>query len=172
MQVRDTWSLRMQHCACRGIGAPWTFRGMLKYRSVEARIFNASHWDPTGIDNRDFEIRYCEFTDSVDGVFVGIGEPDGGPALLAPAARDGGTDAGLGFEKHLLLIGGELENGTTGFGQGHEDTLANAEIAFAEMGAFDRAWQAQSPLFQVLGSHVGKSTTPRSMCKITKNCQE
>lgn len=71
MQVRNTWGLRMQHCACRGIGAPWTFRGMLKYRSVEARIFSGSHWDPTGVDSRDFEIRYCEFTDSVDGVFLG-----------------------------------------------------------------------------------------------------
>ena len=43
----------------------------------------------------------------VDCVFVGIREPDRGPALLAPAAGDGGKDAGLGFEKHLLLIGGE-----------------------------------------------------------------
>jgi hypothetical protein len=71
MLVRDTHGLRMQDCACRGIGAPWTFRGMLKYRSVEARLFSASGWDPTGNDNRDFEIRYCEFTDCVDGVFIG-----------------------------------------------------------------------------------------------------
>jgi hypothetical protein len=71
MQVLDTHGLRMQHCACRGIGAPWTFRGMLKYRSVEARLFTASGWDPTGNDNRDFEIRLCEFTDCVDGVFLG-----------------------------------------------------------------------------------------------------
>jgi len=71
MLVRDTHGVRMQHCACRGIGAPWTFRGMLKYRSVEARLFSASGWDPTGDDNRDFEIRFCEFTDSVDGVFIG-----------------------------------------------------------------------------------------------------
>ena len=71
MLVRDTHGLRMQHSACRGIGAPWTFRGMLKYRSVEARLFSASGWDPTGNDNRDFEIRYCEFTDCVDGVFIG-----------------------------------------------------------------------------------------------------
>ena len=71
MQVADTHGFRMQHSACRGIGAPWTFRGMLKYRSVEGRLFSASHWDPTGNDNRDFEIRFCEFTDCVDGVFLG-----------------------------------------------------------------------------------------------------
>ena len=106
MQVRDTWGLRMQHCACRGIGAPWTFRGMLKYRSVEARIFNASHWDPTGRDNRDFEIRYCEFTDSVDGVFLGNTRgvrfhhnlvenvTDDGVFLTAGTAYDGETWGG------------------------------------------------------------------------------
>ncbi|HEX5106556.1 MAG TPA: hypothetical protein VFV87_22205 [Pirellulaceae bacterium] len=106
VQVRDTWGLRMQHCACRGIGAPWTFRGMLKYRSVEARIFDASHWDPTGADNRDFEIRYCEFTDSVDGVFLGNvrgvrfhhnlveNVTDDGVFLTAGTAYDGQTWGG------------------------------------------------------------------------------
>lgn len=70
-QVRDTAGLRVLHTACRGIAAPWTFRGHLKYRSSESRLFSASGWSPTGRDNRDFEFAYCEFTDSVDGVFVG-----------------------------------------------------------------------------------------------------
>jgi hypothetical protein len=116
MQVRDTWGLRMQHCACRGIGAPWTFRGMLKYRSVEARIFNASHWDPTGRDNRDFEIRYCEFTDSVDGVFLGNvrgvqfhhnlveNVTDDGVFLTAGTGFDGETwGGGMGFHHNRFV---------------------------------------------------------------------
>ena len=69
--VRDTAGLRLINTACRGIAAPWTFRGSLKYRAIEARIFSASGWQPTGRDNRDFELAYCEFTDSVDGVFLG-----------------------------------------------------------------------------------------------------
>ncbi|MDX1944394.1 MAG: hypothetical protein SFU86_03230 [Pirellulaceae bacterium] len=106
MQVHDTHGLRMQHCALRGLGAPWTFRGMLKYRSVEGKIFAASPWDPTGNDNRDFEIRYCEFTDSCDGVFVGNvrglrfhhnlieNVTDDGMFLTAGTGYDGATHGG------------------------------------------------------------------------------
>ncbi|WP_425615671.1 right-handed parallel beta-helix repeat-containing protein [Anatilimnocola sp. NA78] len=67
----DTQGLRMTNCAVRGIAAPWTFRGSLKYRAVEARLFSASRWSPTGDDSGDFEIANCEFTDSVDGIFLG-----------------------------------------------------------------------------------------------------
>jgi len=69
--VRETTGLRLVHTACRGIAAPWTFRGSLKYRAIESRIFSASGWTPTGRDSHDFEFAYCEFTDSVDGVFIG-----------------------------------------------------------------------------------------------------
>ncbi len=69
VQVEYTQGLRAIHCAFRGISAPWTFRSSLKYRSMESRIFNASGWKPTS--NSDFELAYCEFTDSVDGVFLG-----------------------------------------------------------------------------------------------------
>eukprot|EP00913_Durusdinium_trenchii_P010926 g10255.t1 len=69
--VRDTAGLRLLHCACRGIAAPWTYRGSLKYRAIEARIFSASGWSPTSRENRDFELAYSEFTDCVDGVFIG-----------------------------------------------------------------------------------------------------
>ena len=31
----------------------------------------ASSWTPSGSDNEDFEIAHCEFTDCVDGVFIG-----------------------------------------------------------------------------------------------------
>lgn len=71
MQVRDTAGLRMIHSACRGLSAPWMYRGALKYRSVEARLLSATSWMPTGVDNRDFEIAYSEFTDCEDGVFIG-----------------------------------------------------------------------------------------------------
>lgn len=69
--VRDTVGLRMRNTACRGAAAPWTYRGSLKYRSFESRLFSASGWTPTGADHGEFEIAYCEFTDSVDGVFLG-----------------------------------------------------------------------------------------------------
>ncbi len=106
INVRDTWGLRMEHTACRGIAAPWTFRGSLKYRSIEARILSASRWDPTGWDNRDFELAYCEFTDCVDGVFLGNvsgvrfhhnlveNVSDDGIFLTAATAYDGHTPGG------------------------------------------------------------------------------
>jgi hypothetical protein len=71
MDVEATAGLRLIHCACRGMAAPWMYRGALKYRSVEARLLSASTWMPMGIDNRDFEIAYSEFTDSEDSVFLG-----------------------------------------------------------------------------------------------------
>lgn len=71
IRVADTAGLRVLNTACRGPSAPWTFRGSLKYRSVEARIFSASGWTPTWPGNRDFELAHSEFTDSVDGVFIG-----------------------------------------------------------------------------------------------------
>jgi hypothetical protein len=128
MQVLDTHGLRMQHCACRGLGAPWTFRGMLKYRSVEARLFSASRWDPTGRDNRDFEIRYCEFTDSVDGVFIGNvrgvrfhhnlveNVTDDGVFLTAGTVYDGQTHGGDVhiYQNHFARI-----LTTFAFGVGH-----------------------------------------------------
>lgn len=138
IQVRDTWGLRMQHCACRGIGAPWTFRGMLKYRSVEARIFDASHWDPTGRDNRDFEIRYCEFTDSVDGVFLGNvrgvhfhhnlveNATDDGVFLTAGTAYDGETWGG-GMSFHHNRFVRILTTFAFGVGHGRQKTIPLGE---------------------------------------------
>jgi len=67
--VHYTRNLRVYNSAFRGAAAPWTFRGSLKYRAIETRVFSASGWYPT--ENEDFELAYSEFTDSVDGVFVG-----------------------------------------------------------------------------------------------------
>jgi hypothetical protein len=104
--VRDTVGLGMRHTACRGIAAPWTFRGSLKYRAVEARLFSASGWEPTGAESRHFELAYCEFTDSVDGIFIGNVRgvrfhhnlvdniSDDGLFLTAATAYDGTTPGG------------------------------------------------------------------------------
>jgi hypothetical protein len=104
--VKDTHGLRVLNTACRGIAAPWTFRGHLKYRSFESRIFSASGWLPTGADSRDFELAFSEFTDSVDGIFIGTVKgvdfhhnlvdniSDDGIFLTAPTAYDGTTPGG------------------------------------------------------------------------------
>lgn len=63
--------LRVANTACRGLAGPWTFRGSLKYRSLESRLIRTSGWDPTGDDGVNYEFANCEFTDSVDGVFIG-----------------------------------------------------------------------------------------------------
>jgi len=102
--VGDTAGLRVLHTACRGVAAPWTFRGSLKYRSTEARLFSAGGRNPDS--NRDFEIAYSEFTDCVDGVFVGNVKglwfhhnlvdnlSDDGIYLTSATALDGSTHGG------------------------------------------------------------------------------
>ncbi len=106
IRVADTAGLRVLNTACRGPSAPWTFRGSLKYRSVEARIFSASGWAPTWPGNRDFELAHSEFTDSVDGVFIGNvarvrfhhnlldNVSDDGVFLTAGTSFDGATPGG------------------------------------------------------------------------------
>lgn len=135
ISVRDTAGLRMVHTACRGIAAPWTFRDSLKYRAIEARIFSASGWSPTGRDNRDFELAYCEFTDSVDGIFLGSVNgvrfhhnfvdniSDDGIFLTAATAYDGTTPGG---DVHIYqnLIRRCLT--TFAFGVGHGRQRATA----------------------------------------------
>ncbi len=106
MKVDGVNGFRMCHCACRGLAAPWTFRGALKYRSIESRLFTTGGWDPSGADGRTYEMAYCEFTDSVDGVFVGNIDTlafhhnlvenvsDDGVFVTAATAYDGTTPGG------------------------------------------------------------------------------
>lgn len=106
VRVKNTARLLATHTACRGLAAPWTFRGSLKYRAIESQLFSASSWDPSGRDNVDFELSHCEFTDSVDGVFVGQvrglrfhhnlveNVSDDGMFLTAATGFDGSTHGG------------------------------------------------------------------------------
>jgi hypothetical protein len=133
--VRGTTGLRLYHTACRGIAAPWTFRGHLKYRSTEARIFSASGWSPTGNDNRDFDIAYSEFTDSVDGVFIGNVQhvhfrhnlldnvSDDGIFLTSTTAYDGTTPGGQVYVYQNVLARCLT---TFAFGVGHGRQKATA----------------------------------------------
>lgn len=106
IEVDETVGLRVRHTACRGLAAPWTFRGSLKYRAIESRLFSASEWSPTGAEHGDFELAWCEFTDSVDGVFLGNAArvrfhhnfldnvSDDGVFLTAATGYDGHTPGG------------------------------------------------------------------------------
>jgi len=137
-RVRDTFGLKVVHTACRGIAGPWTFRGHLKYRSTEARLFSASGWDPTGQDNRDFELAYSEFTDSVDGVFLGNVQgvrfhhnlldnvSDDGIFLTATTAPDGVTHGG---DVHIYqnLLARCLTTFAFGVGHGRQKATATGK---------------------------------------------
>ncbi len=119
-------SLRAIHCAFRGIAAPWTFRSNLKYRSLESELVIFTSWRPT--DNHDVELAYCEFTDSIDGVFLGnVADArfhhnlldnlsDDGIFLTATAANDGSMPGG-----NLLIYQNRLSRALTmfAFGAGH-----------------------------------------------------
>jgi hypothetical protein len=69
MSVTNTAGLRLLDCAFRGRSAPWIFRSHLKYRAIESSLVAAGGWNGGG--NRDFEIAWSEFTDTVDGLFLG-----------------------------------------------------------------------------------------------------
>ena len=130
--------LRMSHTACRGLAAPWTFRGSLKYRSIESRLFTTSGWDPTGTDGRNYEIAYCEFTDSVDGVFIGNIDTvafhhnlldnvsDDGVFVTAATAYDGETPGGghLVFQNRFARC---LSTFAFGVGHARQKIIADAE---------------------------------------------
>lgn len=100
MKVDGVHGFRMVHSACRGLAAPWTFRGSLKYRSLESRLFSSGHWDPSGADGRFYEMSYCEFTDSVDGVFIGNVHETGFRFNLVENVSDDGMflTAGTGYD--------------------------------------------------------------------------
>lgn len=136
IRVADTAGLRVLNTACRGPSAPWTFRGSLKYRSVEARIFSASGWAPTWPGNRDFELAHSEFTDSVDGVFIGNvarvrfhhnlldNVSDDGVFLTAGTSFDGTTPGG-DFEFTQNRFSRCLTTFAFGVGHGRQKVLAD-----------------------------------------------
>lgn len=130
--------LRMRHTACRGLAAPWTFRGSLKYRSIESRLFTTSGWEVSGDDGRNFEIAYCEFTDSVDGVFIGNIDTvvfhhnllenvsDDGLFVTAATSYDGETPGGghLIFQNRFARC---LSTFAFGVGHARQKIIADAE---------------------------------------------
>lgn len=128
MGVRNSAGLRLWHCALRGIAAPWTYRGSLKYRAIEAKIFAASGWTPSTTKKHDFELAWSEFTDCVDGVFIGNvrnvrfhhnlldNVSDDGMFLTATTSLDGTTPGG-GIHIYQNLLSRCLT--TFAFGVGH-----------------------------------------------------
>jgi hypothetical protein len=140
--TRGVVGLRMVDTALRGISAPWTFRGSLKYRSIESRILSAAGWDPSGAEQGDFEFAFCEFTDSVDGVFLGNvrrvrfhhnlldNVSDDGIFLTAATGYDGVTPGG-DVELYQNLFSRCLTTFAFGVGHGRQKTIAGGK----QMGA-------------------------------------
>ena len=157
IRARDTVGLRMQHTACRGLAAPWTFRGSLKYRAIESRLFSASGWDPTGAAHDDFEIAYCEFTDSVDGVFLGSvhrvrfhhnlldNVSDDGIFLTAGTGYDGVTPGGdvQIYQNHLARC---LTTFAFGVGHGRQKTIAGGKQAGSGVHIFRNVFDFRRPV--------------------------
>jgi hypothetical protein len=136
--VRDTQRLLMEHTACRGLAAPWTFRGSLKYRAIESRLFSASGWEPTGNDSESLTMVHCEFTDSVDGVFIGNvrgvrfaynlvdNVSDDGIFLTAATAYDGTTHGG-DVQLYRNRLSRCLTTFAFGVGHGRQRTIARGK---------------------------------------------
>ncbi len=134
LRVVSTSGLRCANCAFRGIAAPWLWRWSLKYRSIEARIVSASAWNPPARGNRDFEFAFCEFTDCVDGVFIGNVDgvlvrnclldnvSDDGFFITCRTAYDGSTPGGDFTFRHNR-ISGVLSAFAFGVGHGRQRTI-------------------------------------------------
>ncbi len=138
LSIDGVRSLRIGHTACRGLAAPWTFRGSLKYRSIESRLLSSGGWTPTGRDSRNWEIAYCEFTDSVDGIFIGnVANVSSHHNLVENISDDGVfVTAATGFDGHTPGGGHRLFQNrfarcltTFAFGVGHgrQKILADGE---------------------------------------------
>lgn len=137
LRLERTSGLRCIHSAFRGIAAPWLWRWSLKYRSIEARIISASSWNPPARGNRDFEFGWCEFTDCVDGVFIGNVDgvkvhhclldnvSDDGFFITCRTAYDGSTPGG-DFEFHHNRISRVLSAFAFGVGHGRQKTIDKA----------------------------------------------
>jgi hypothetical protein len=133
MNVRDTVGLRMLGCALRGCSAPWIFRQHLKYRAIESSLMSCGDWDGGG--NRDFDIAWSEFTDSVDGLFLGAVDgvdlhhcfldniSDDGIFVTAPTRPDG-TVAGGDITVRQSYLGRMLTTFAYGVGHGRQKLLA------------------------------------------------
>ena len=128
IKVEGVGLFRMDHTACRGLAAPWTFRGSLKYRSIESRLFTAGGWDPSGADGSYYVISHCEFTDSVDGVFIGnVRHVTITDSLLENISDDGiFVTAGTGYDGQTFGGGHEISGNrfariltALAFGVGH-----------------------------------------------------
>ncbi len=178
IRVQGTRGFRMVNCALRGIAAPWTFRSSLKYRSIEARVFSASSWTPGGADNEDFEIANCEFTDSVDGVFIGNVRgvnfhhnlvdniSDDGIFLTCGTAPDGTTHGG---NVHLWQnrIARCLTVFSFGVGHGRQKMLAGGRQTGAGVWAHNNVFDERHwvPYFQ-----PHSATDPQELTAMGRMC--
>ena len=134
LRVIETSGLRCVDSAFRGIAAPWLWRWSLKYRSIEAKIVAASRWNPPARGNRDFRFSNCEFTDCVDGVFIGNVDgctihhslldnvSDDGFFLTCRTAYDGTTPGGR-IDISYNRISGVLTAFAFGVGHGRQRTI-------------------------------------------------
>lgn len=140
IRMSRSQSVRVVNSSMRGLAAPWTFRSSLKYRSIESQLISASRWNIGKQINRDFEIAYCEITDSVDGVFVGnVADlrfhhnllhniSDDGIFVTATATATGETPGGntLIYQNH---IGRCLTALAFGVGHGRQSITPDGRIA-------------------------------------------
>jgi len=122
MNVRNTVGLRMLNCALRGRSAPWVFRQHLKYRAIESSLMSCGGWNGGG--NRDFEIAWSEFTDTIDGLF--LGSVDG--VDLHHCYLDNFSDDGF-FVTAPTLLDGRVTGGNITIAQSYVGRMLSA-LAF------------------------------------------
>lgn len=161
INVEGTSRLRIYNTACRGIAAPWTFRGHLKYRAIEARIFSTGGWSPTGRENQDFELAFSEFTDCVDGVFIGNVKnvhfhhnlldnvSDDGMFLTSATACDGTTPGGDHYI-YQNLLSRCLTTFAFGVGHGRQKMTTHGRQTGSGVWVFRNVFDLRRPVYYQL----------------------
>ncbi len=170
LEANFTNKLRVLHTAFRGACSPWNFRGHMKYRSREAKVLSASGWAGSGME--DLELGYCEFTDSIDGIFIGgvnrtrfhncymDNFTDDGIFVSSGTTPDG-TTAGGGIDLYENRISRVLTVFAFGVGHGRQLTLDD-EKKIKQLGgglfAYRNIFDFRTPVHYNLPTNASEDT--------------
>jgi hypothetical protein len=170
LEANFTDKLRVLHTVFRGACSPWNFRGHMKYRSRESQILSASGWAASGVS--DLELGYCEFSDSIDGIFIGgvnrvrfhnclmDNFTDDGIFMSSGTTPDGTTPGG-GIELFENRISRVLTVFAFGVGHGRQRTLDD-EKKIKQLGngifAYRNIFDFRTPVHYNLPTNASEDT--------------
>lgn len=99
--VNASKNIRVNHCAFRGLAAPWTSRAHMKYRGTASYQIILQNSQP---QNENIEFAFCEFTDDHDFAFLRHVKDLRFHHNLVDNFNDDGLECGAKLRAHTLFI--------------------------------------------------------------------